>query len=439
MRAGPFKKTDLSMLLASTKYTELVKRIKFLFIATAVFVFSTHLTVPGVNLDAWREFLRSGELFAFFGLLTGGALQNFAVTAMGITPYINAAIIMQLLTPAIPYLEELQKEGGEEGRRQLAYYTRWLTIALCIMQSTILVIGLARLRGVFRIDHPLYYLIVILSLTAGTMFLMWLGEQITDKGIGNGVSILIFLSILLRFPRYIANQFKIYQYSPLQLTVKFGLLVLLFAIMVAMVVILTLAYRKIPINFAQRTFGRRLMSARSSFLPIAVNNAGVLSIIFAISVLYFPATLLRFLPEDIRSTPWVASLTYHIFNYHSPVHNLLYALLIILFTYFYTYIVINVDDLADYLKKSGGSIPGVPPGNPTKIRLQRILDRLTFIAGVGLAVIAILPPFIFELADIRGFYISSTSLLIIVGVVIDTLRQMHAYMLATTPRGLIRS
>ncbi len=438
MRAGPFKKTDITTLMSASKYQELVKRIRFLLIAIIVFVFSTHLTVPGVNLEAWQTFLKQGELFAFFGLLTGGALQNFAVTAMGITPYINASIIMQLLTPAIPYLEELQKEGGEEGRRQIAYYTRWLTIALCVMQSTILVMGLARFRGVFKINHPLYYLMVILTLTAGTLFLMWLGEQITDKGIGNGVSILIFLSILLRFPIYLINTFKIYQSSPLQLVIKLGLLLLMFGIMVAMVVVITLAYRKIPINFAQRTFGRRTMAARSSFLPIAVNNAGVLSIIFAISVLYFPGTLLRFLPENMKTNPWVVKLSYHLFNFHSPVHNILYAILIILFTYFYTYIVINVDDLADYLKKSGGTIPGIPPGEPTKRALQRILDRLTLIAGLALALIAILPPFVFEFLNVGSFYLSSTSLLIIVGVIIDTMRQMHAYMLATTPRGLIK-
>lgn len=435
----PRGQADINVLLNAPKYRELWNRIKFLLFAIAIFVFSTHLTVPGVDVETWRTFLRQGKIFSFFGLLTGGALQNFAVTAMGITPYINASIIMQLLTAAIPQLEELQKEGGEEGRRQIAFYTRWLTIALCLMQATILVLGLAKLKGIFTIDHPLYYLTVILALTAGTLFLLWLAEEISDKGIGNGVSILIFLSILLRLPQYMINLFQLHLASPWELTVKLVQIFLVVFVLVALVVYLTLGYRRVPVNFAQRAFGKGVIAARSSFLPIAVNNAGVLSIIFAISVLYFPSVLLNILPPDIKNHPLVISLSYHLFSSSSVIHNLLYALLIIFFTYFYTYIVINVDDLADYLKKSGGTIPGIPPGEPTKRKLQQILDRLTFIAGIGLAVIAILPTHLFSLVGVTAFYLGSTSILIIVGVVLDTLKQMQAYMLASAPRGLIKS
>lgn len=422
------------------KIEELRNRIIFVFIAFAIFILSIHITVPGVNLAVWQELLTRGQLFNFLGMFTGGALNNFSITAMGITPYINASIIMSLLPEVFPALKEMAKEGGEMGRKKIGQITRYLTIGLAIFQSTMMTIGLQKLN-VFTSPSPIYFVVVILSLTAGTAFLMWLGEQITDKGIGNGVSLLIFAGIVLRYPDSVFQTLEITQsrWRNEGMSVLMGLL--LFAALsiaiVAAIIIISQGQRKIPVQYAKRVIGRRVMGGQSTYIPMKINNAGVISIIFAISVLYFPLTLLEFLPEGLKQTSWIATISGWL-HPKSFFHNALYALLVIFFTYFYSYIQYYNQDIPDNLKKHGGFIPGIRPGKPTAEYLERILSRVTFISAIFLAALAVLPNFIMQLTNVTSFYLGSTSLLIIVGVVLDTMQQVEARLVMRHYQGFIK-
>lgn len=423
----------------SLKVSELKKRVLFLAFAFAVFVFGTHLTVPGVNLAVWGDLLKRGAIFSFIGLITGGALNNFAVIAMGITPYINASIMMQLLTVVSPRLSSLAKEEGDMGRKQIAAYTRWLTIALSLLQALMMTFPLRRL-GVFLNPSLSYLALVVLILTAGTSFLLWLGEEMTDKGIGNGVSLLIFAGIVLRYPQYTAETFRITsQYLHEEGIVVFGHLIGFLAaaaILIAGIVAIAMGIRKVPVQYAKRVVGRRVMGGQSSFIPIKVDNGGVIAIIFAISVLYFPLTLLRFLPQGAQQNKFVAFLS-GIFSFHSVTYNLIYAGLVIFFTFFYAYITFNITDITDNLKKYGGFIPGIRPGRPTADFLTKILNRITFISAIFLAFIAVVPSLVTQAFNVQ-FYLGSTSLLIIVGVVMDTMREIEARLVMRHYRGFLK-
>lgn len=438
----------ISAFFNAYKVDELRKRLLFVLTGFALFVFSTHLSVPGVNLQAWNQLLKSGEIFNFLGMITGGALNNFAVVAMGITPYINASIIMQLLTVVVPKLEELAKEGGEMGRKKISQYTRWLTIALAIVQGTMMTFGLNKMtvktgeQGVRIFTHPslFYFLLVILSLTAGTAFLMWLGEQMTDKGIGNGVSLIIFAGIVLRYPQYTARTLELtmarVRTEGLSVILNLLLFLILSLVLIAAIVMVTQGQRKVPVQYAKRVVGRRVMGGQSTYIPIRINNAGVISIIFAISVLYFPMTVLQFIPKHIQDTSWMR-LILDWFHPRSPLYNLFYAGLVIFFTYFYSYITFNIMDLADNMKKYGGFIPGIRPGKPTAEYLNRILSRVTFVSAMFLAGIAVLPGYVMGMTNV-SFYLGSTSLLIIVGVVLDTIQQIEARLVMRHYQGFMK-
>lgn len=421
------------------KVSELKNRLLFLFLAFAVFVFSTHLSVPWVNVKVWQDLLQRGALFSFIGLITGGALNNFAVVAMGITPYINASIMMQLLTVISPKLGELAKEGGEMGRKQIAAYTRWLTIALSLLQASMMTFPL-RKAGIFTHPSPYYLVFVVLLLTAGTAFLLWLGELITDKGIGNGVSLLIFSGIVLRYPQYAAQTFAITsKYIHEEGIIVFGRLILFGLAVVALIVgivAITQGIRKVPVQYAKRVVGRRVMGGSSTFIPIKVDNGGVIAIIFAVSVLYFPITVINLLPPQVKQIPFVSFIE-GLFSFRSITYNLFYAGLVIFFTYFYAYITFNINDVTDNLKKYGGFIPGIRPGKPTAEFLTRILNRITFVSAVFLAMIAVVPSWVTQLFNVQ-FYLGSTSLLIIVGVVLDTMRQIEARLVMRHYRGFLK-
>lgn len=430
----------LGGLLNSYKIDDLRNRIIFLFIAFAVFILSIHITVPGVNLTVWQELLKKGQLLNFLGMFTGGALNNFSITAMGITPYINASIIMSLLPEVFPALKEMSKEGGEMGRRKIGQITRYLTIGLALFQATMMTVGLKKLN-VFSTTSIGYFLVVILSLTAGTALLMWLGEMMTDKGIGNGVSMLIFAGIVLRYPNYMIETLNITQsrWRHEGTAVLMGLL-LFIAISVALIaaiIVINQGLRKIPVQYAKRVIGRRVMGGQSTYIPMKINNAGVISIIFAISVLYFPITILEFLPEAMKQTPVIAMVAGW-FRHSSIVYNLAYAGLVIFFTYFYSYIQYYNQDIPENLKKYGGFIPGIRPGKPTAEYLERILSRVTFISAIFLAALAVLPSFMMQLTNVTSFYLGSTSLLIIVGVVMDTMQQIEARLVMRQYQGFIK-
>ncbi len=439
----------LKTLISSFKVKDIRDRMAWVALGFAIFVLSVHITVPGVNIRVWQDLLQKGALFQFLGMFTGGALNNFAITAMGITPYINASIIMQLLTVVIPKLHELQKEGGEQGRRKLGQYVRYLTIALAFLQATMMVLSLSRYRGpmgesIFILPQSkglqvLYFLTVIFSLVAGTAFLMWLGELITDKGIGNGVSLIIFAGIVLRFPRYIENTFKLAQVTGTEYYIGLAIFFIIMIALIVGIVMLTQGQRKVPVQYAKRVVGRKVFGGHSTYIPIRVNNAGVISIIFAISIMHLPTTFTNFISKD--APQWLLNIKGVVSNLFNPTHffyNAAYFLLVVFFTYFYSAITFNINDVADNLKKYGGFIPGIRPGRPTAEYLEKILSRITFISAIALGIIAVAPTYIMQLTNVKTFYLGSTSMLIVVGVALDTMQQIEARMVMRHYQGFMK-
>lgn len=416
------------------KSDDIRNRLMWVFIGLAIFVLVVHVGMPGVNKDVWNALLSKGELFRFLGMFTGGALNNFSVAAMGITPYINASIIIQLLTVVIPQLKELQKEGGEQGRKEIGRYTRLLTLFLATLQAIFMTFSLARYSGgnsgVFTMTGLGFYVMVVVAMVSGTMFLMWLGELMTEKGIGNGISMLIFGGIVLRFPDYLVTSLQVANVQGAAYYVSLSIFALILVALVAGIVFIHLGMRKIPIQYPRRQVGNRMYGGQSSYLPIRVNNAGVISIIFAISIMYMPNTVTQVLNAVWGSThPGIAALAAnveHIFNPRGIIYNICYAALVIFFTYFYSAITFNVNDVADNLKKSGGFIPGIRPGRPTAEYLEKVFSRITFISAIFLAVLAVAPTYIMQLTKVNTFFLGSTSLLIIVGVALDVMQQIQA-------------
>jgi preprotein translocase subunit SecY len=392
-----------------------------------------------VNIAAWQRQLQNGSFYNFLGFLSGGALQRLSVIAMGITPYINASIIMQLMTVVIPQLEELAKKGGEEGRKKISQYTRWLTIVLGFVQATTMTIAMSR-SGVFYDTSLFFMLYVIVAMVSGTMFLMWLGEQITDKGIGNGVSLIIFVGIVLRFPSQIQQTFSLSAKGSVN---YLGLAIFLGIALVTIVSIVFLyqGQRRIPVQQARRVVGRKLFAGRSSYIPLRLNNAGVISIIFAISILLLPQQVLQWFGggkgQDVTFAGHVASFLSLYFSPSSFLYNLAYFLLVVVFTFFYSAIVVNTRDIADNLKKSGSFIPGIRPGQPTVEYINKILLRITTAAAIYLGLLAVLPSLQRDVG-LGGLYIGSTSLLIVVGVALDSITQIEARLAMRDYRGFIK-
>ena len=428
------------------KSDDVRKRIGWVGLGLATFVLTVHVTMPGVNREVWNSLLASHELFQFLGMFTGGALTNFSVAAMGITPYINASIIMQLLTVVLPQLKDLQKEGGDAGRRKIGQYTRWLTLALAGLQATFMTLSLARYHGasgagIFTMTGFGFYVMVILAMVAGTMFLMWLGELMTERGIGNGVSMLIFGGIVLRFPNYLKNTFQLAGAQGATYVLSLVIFLCIMVALVAAIVTIHLGQRKVPVQYPKRQVGRKVYGGHSTYIPIRVNNAGVISIIFAISILYLPNTFAQFLAPQAQSSPWLkAGLEFlmHLFNPRGWFYNLSYAGLVIFFTYFYSAITFNIQDVADNMKKYGGFIPGIRPGRPTAEYLDRVLSRITLVSALFLAFIAVAPTFVMQLTGVTTFTLGSTSLLIIVGVALDTMQQIEARLVMRHYQGFMK-
>ena len=421
---------------------ELRNRILFVFGAFAAFVVAVYVQIPYVNIQQWDQILNSGQFLQFIGFLSGGALQNFSVIAMGITPYINASIIMQLLTVVFPEVKELMQHGGEEGRKKVGLWTRWLTVILALIQATTMVIALNRsnvfLTSQMPIPPTLYLIMVVLTLTAGTVWLMWLGEQITDKGIGNGVSLIIFVGIILRYPKYFEQTAQLAGKGGIEIG---GLIIFALISILALISIVFLyqGQRRVPVQYAKRVVGRKIYGGRSTYIPLRLNNAGVISIIFAISLLMFPQQIAAW--ARTSSAGWAQGYSQFIslyFNYNGFLYNTVYFLLVVGFTFFYSEVVINIMDIGDSLKKQGGFIPGIRPGKPTTDYLQKILHRITVVAAVYLGLLAILPNVTQAFTHITTFYLGSTSLLIVVGVALDTLNQIEARLAMRDYRGFIK-
>jgi len=417
----------LSALANIYRIPELRQKIIFTLIMFAIFRMGTHIPVPGVNPAVIEQLFQSGNLFGLLDLFSGGALSKFSIFAMSITPYINASIIIQLLTVVIPTLEQWSKEG-QEGHKKTTQVTRYLTVALAFLQAVGMSIGLkdAILNpGIGSI------LIIAITLTAGTVFLMWVGEQITSQGVGNGISLIIFAGIVAALPK---NLGRIYQY--LQAGTINGFNAVLFGLiavgMVVFVILIHQAHRRIPISYAKRVVGQRTYGGHSSHIPLKVNQAGVIPIIFASSVLMFPVTIAQFV--DI---PWVKTVAGY-FAWGTPLQTSLYALLIIFFTYFYTAVTVKIPDMAENLKKYGGFIPGIRPGKPTEDYLDHVLTRITLAGAFFLAFIAILPNMVAGATHIEGVYFGGTALLIVVGVALDTMKQIESMVVMRHYQGFMK-
>ncbi len=435
-------------LRAAVLVPEIRQRILFVFFAFAWFVFMIHVQLPSVNQEAWQRVLQSGAFYNLLGFLSGGALQKLSIIAMGITPYINASIIMQLMTVVLPQLEELAKKGGEEGRKKISQYTRWLTIVLATVQASFMAISMER-SGVFYDTSTWYLLYAIVAMVGGTLFLMWLGEQITDKGIGNGVSLIIFIGIVLRFPQYVTQTYA----STSQGAESILNLVLYIAIAILVVISIVFLYqgqRRVPVQQARRVVGRKMFAGRSTYIPLRLNNAGVISIIFAISILLLPQQALSWFGrgQTITGTGLWAGIQHGMqafsgwlnvwFTPNGLLYNIVYFTLVVVFTFFYSSVVLNTRDVADNLKKTGAFIPGIRPGQPTVDYLNKILIRITTAAAIYLGLLAVLPGAMQRGLSVTTFYLGSTSLLIVVGVALDTITQIEARLAMRDYRGFIK-
>ncbi len=426
----------LETLIAAWKLPDLRQRILFVFGAFAVYTLGLHIPVPGINHEAMERLFAQGGVFGLVDVFSGGALRKFTIFAMGIVPYINASIIMQLLVAAIPQWKELQKEG-ETGRKEIAKRTRYLTVVLAFLQS--LGISITLVRSQILTANWWQLLVTATVLTAGTMFLLWLGEQITDKGVGNGVSLIIFASITASLPWQISKVWE--SVSLLQAWVSLVLLAVVFLGTIVGIVYVTQAQRKIPIQHARRIVGMRQVGGHSSFLPLKIAMAGVIPIIFAISLMLLPMTIATAIPGD---TGWVFYMK-QAAQWLAPGNNafalIMYAIVIVIFTYFYTAVQFDVNDIADNLKKYGSYIPGIRPGKPTADYLDKVVSRITFAGALFLAAVAIIQyiaPWITGIELGTFSLVGGTSLLIVVGVALETMQSIEAQMLMRNYEGFLR-
>ena len=409
------------------KATELRKRLLFTLAMFIVFRAGTQIPVPGVNAAMIERLFNSGNLFGLLDLFSGGALSKFSIFAMSITPYINASIITQLLTVVIPTLEEWSKEGAE-GAKKINKINRYAAVGLGAIQA----IGMAYgLRAAVNNPDFFSFAMIVITLTAGSLLLMWIGEQITAKGIGNGISLIIFAGIVSRLPNGLAVIGRYLQAGTISV---FNVLIfaVLAILMVMFVVAITVAYRKVPVQYAKRIVGRKMYGGHTTYIPLKVNQASVMPIIFASSVLMFPVTIAQFI-----KIPWIQKVAGYL-AWGTPLQTTLYILLILFFTYFYTAVSLNIPDLSDNLKKYGGFIPGLRPGQPTTDYLDRVMNRITLAGAVLLAFIASMPNLIVWLTGISGVYFGGTALLIVVGVALDTMKQAESMTLMRHYQGFMK-
>jgi len=415
----------LSTLKSAVKAEDTRKKILFTLMMFLVFRIGAHIPVPNIDASVIEELTNQAKLLGFFDMVSGGAFKNFSIFAMSITPYINASIIMQLLTVIVPRLEQLAKED----RKKIVEYTRYLTVVLAFIQAIGVSFGF---RRALVNDSLGSIALIALTLTAGTACLMWIGELITEKGIGNGISLIIFAGIVSRIP---SGCYYLYNYIAQNGAMGF-LVVLLFAVIALAAIVAVVAIqegqRRIPVQYAKRVVGRKVYGGQSTHIPIKVNSAGVIPVIFAMSILMFPGTIASFFPNS----GFAVTIT-NIFDASGIFYNILYALLIVFFTYFYSAITFNPVDVAENIKKNGGFIPGLRPGRPTSDYIAKVMGRITLFGAIFLAAIAVLPAIIMGLTDLE-LYFGGTALLIVVGVALDTMKQLEASLLMRSYEGFMK-
>jgi preprotein translocase subunit SecY len=420
---------------AFAKATELQKRIWFTLIALVVYRIGTYIPIPGINPEQFAAAFNqnNGGILAMFNVLSGGAIQRMAIFALNVMPYISASIIIQLLASTMPTLEKLKKEG-EAGRRTLNQYTRYLTLALALVQSFGIAMGLSGSPGLVTNPGPIFVISTVITLTGGTMLLMWIGEQVTARGVGNGISLIIFAGIVAELPRAVVQALSMSRqnadFGP------FALLVVAAVLIAAIVFIIFMerSQRRIHIQYPKRQVGNRMFAGESSFLPLKINTAGVIPPIFASSLLALPQTVTSFGAQN-ESLSWLGPIAAAI-AFGTPLHMLLYGLGIVFFSFFYTSIVFNPDETADNLRKYGGIIPGQRPGKKTAEYLDRVLTRLTVIGAAYMVLVCLIPEAILVAYGLPLTF-GGTSLLIVVSVTLDTVQQIQSHLFAHQYESLI--
>mgnify|MGYP000897325029 FL=1 len=411
------------------RIVELRNKIAYTLLMFVIFRAGIHIPVPGVDASAIKSLFNSGSLFGLLDLFAGGALSKFSIFAMSITPYINASIIMQLLQAVVPTFEEWKKDG-QEGQKKVAKVTRYGTVFLAAIQAFGMAYAL-RANQALVTNDIIHVLVITIILTAGTMLLMWVGEQITAYGIGNGISLIIFAGIVARLPEGIQTIIEYVQSGTVNMF-QVAIFAVLAIIMIVATVAATQGQRRIAIQYAKRVVGRKTYGGQATFLPLKINQAGVIPIIFASSVLMFPATISQFVQNPTLKS--VADM----FAWGTPLQTTLYAVLIFVFTYFYTAISMNITDMADNMKKYGGFIPGIRAGKPTADYVDDVMTKITLVGAIFLAVIAIIPNFLGSFTGIQGVYFGGTALLIVVGVALDTLQQIQSLMVTRHYKGFMK-
>lgn len=427
-----------------TRIPELKRRVLITLALLAVYRIGVFIPSPGIDTGLMEQFFSAqgqGTIFGLIDMFSGGALRRFSIFALGIMPYISASIILQLLTVVVPHLERLSKEG-EAGRKKIVQYTRYGTVILSLIQGFGISIGLRQMQvgGSFVVSPEAgvgFHFLTMITLTAGTAFIMWLGEQITERGVGNGISLIIFAGIVAEIPGALTKLVAMMSLGEINLFMALIIGALAVGV-VAAIIVVERGQRRIPVQYAKRVVGRRIYGGQSTHLPLRVNTSGVIPPIFASSVLMFPLTITQFITPDFKEAhPFIQSLL----DMMSPSHlvyNLLYVGLIIFFCYFYTAVTFNPVDVADNMRKYGGYIPGIRPGKPTAEFIDRVLTRITFGGALYLAAVCVLPQVLITEFNVP-FYFGGTSLLIVVGVALDTMAQIEAHMLTRHYEGFLKS
>jgi preprotein translocase subunit SecY len=420
------------------KIPDVRRKLLYTFGILVIFRFIAHVPVPGVNPDRLRDLFETNQLIGMLNLFSGGAMSNFSVAAMGVYPYITATIIMQLLIPMVPRLQELSKEG-EAGRNKITQYTHWLTLPLAALQaigtgSLLASSQLGVIPSFNLIAAPLSTLSIVISMVAGTMLLIWLGERITENGIGNGISIIIFGGIVATLPgMVIQTLFAGTNYVGLAVFAVIGLLI------VAAIVVVQEGQRRIPVQFAKRVRGQRMYGGSSTHIPMRVNSAGMIPLIFAMSIMLFPGTVASyFIYSGNSMVAGVAGFFNSVFNPAHVVYWLLYFFMVVGFTFFYTIVIFQQQNIAESLQKNGGFIPGIRPGRPTGEYLNKVLLRITWFGAIFLGLVAVTPFLVQGITGVQALTLSSTALLIVVGVVLDTMKQLEAQLLMRHYQGFIK-
>lgn len=428
------------------KVVEIRKKIIFTLLMLVVIRFGSELPIPGVKTDFFANFFanQSNDAFGFFNAVTGGSFTSMSIFALSITPYITSSIIMQLLTIAIPRLEEMQREG-EDGRKKIAEYTRYLTVGLALIESTAMAVGFGG-QGLLTTYDVWSVIIAVVTMTAGSAFLMWLGERITEKGVGNGISIVLLFNIVSSLPQDVNTLYTRFLRNSKNIGSAVLIGVIMLAILIAMVVfviILQDGERRIPVQYSKKMVGRKMVGGQSSHIPLKVNTAGVIPVIFASSIMSFPVVIAQFFDPDYTTIGGKILMALNSSSWFIPetpwysVGLVIYLVLIVLFAYFYTSITFNPLEVANNMKKSGGFIPGIRPGKQTSDYLNKILNYLVFIGAVGLIIISIIPIIISGLFTVSRLSFLGTSLIIIVSVILETIKAIESQMIVRNYKGFL--